>query len=982
MPLDASFHEDLTRFIPAPLMERLPNMLAITETLQHLGSLYKSLASFLPLYIADDEVSQAQDYRALRPGTFMFADVSGFTALSERLAQENSADGAEVLTLIMNDYFAEMLEILAKSDGQLLKFAGDALLVFFPCYDDSMSDLHKAIRAGWRMQRAIKRFQPITDPRLVALLGGDHGFELTMSAGIARGKLFEALVGSSVQRDHLLQGDLPGRAMDAEAAGLRDDVIVDAALAERIREHYELAPLGEGFFQVVDNQGGSLDDYEFELLRKRRPKSGAVFDLSAGSLVEHLRAQLVRVNSVACYVAPTVLHELILSSDYHLRSENRFSTTVFIYATGFAEMVGAWGDDHLDQVVNLMERYYIMVQRVITSRGGTLTRTDPYNLGIKLLATFGAPIAHPDDPDRAVDAALELTHQLEQYNHRLLEELPPELHREPFVTQRIGITLGIIFAGEVGWKARREYTVMGDEVNLAARLMSKAQPGQVLISDRVYERVEGAFEAEKVEPLHLKGKSQPVQAYSVHSISAPTITTNFSSQMPFIGHDVFMLSLTYTLKQASSGRRRAVALVGDAGIGKTRIAQQLAKAAVSSKFQVAWATCTSRNQRRTTWATLIAQLIGVLPSQDSSEARQIVHDRLQELNLLDLEQMLLDLIFDSPAAEPQDAKAGQRLTLVESIIQFLTAFTEQTPTLLVIDDLHVENSYAVTVLKQILDEVKQARLVVVVTYEPTLNVELDTQTLIVPDLSEEDTYQVALAILHSSELGPRLKRLLWERTSGRPLFIEALLRELLQDGFIDEVEGYAELKSDAAVEALPDDVRELVISRLDSFSPANQTVLRAVSALTETFSLSLLQVVAEMSDAAKLGSVLDDLCKTQMLETAGDDEYRFRHGLTQRVIYESLARAQRLKLHRLAVRYWREHHELPYQPIELAYHLVKCGLLPEAIEVVTTAAESAEQEGDVDRAVELYTHALGILPDEHSIETRLEQLVQRQESVE
>ena len=89
------------------------------------------------------------------------------------------------------------------------------------------------------------------------------------------------------------------------------------------------------FFQVVDNQGDRLDDYEFELLRRRRPKSGAVFDLSANSLIDHLRQQLERVNSVACYVAPSVLHELILSGDYHLRSENRFSTTIFIYATGF-----------------------------------------------------------------------------------------------------------------------------------------------------------------------------------------------------------------------------------------------------------------------------------------------------------------------------------------------------------------------------------------------------------------------------------------------------------------------------------------------------------------------------------------------------------------------------------------------------------------------------------------------------------------------
>ncbi|MFN8447900.1 MAG: hypothetical protein U0521_04760 [Anaerolineae bacterium] len=154
-------------------------------------------------------------------------------------------------------------------------------------------------------------------------------------------------------------------------------------------------------------------------------------------------------------------------------------------------------------------------------------------------------------------------------------------------------------------------------------------------------------------------------------------------------------------------------------------------------------------------------------------------------------------------------------------------------------------------------------------------------------------------------MGPRLKRLVWDRTSGRPLFIEALLRELLQDGYVDQVEGYAELKSDAAVEALPDDVRELVISRLDSFSPENQTVLRAAAALTENFSVALLQSVAELDAAVDLRAVLDDLTRAQMLETASGDEYRFRHGLTQRVIYESLARAQRLKLHRLATRYWR-----------------------------------------------------------------------------
>jgi predicted ATPase len=251
---------------------------------------------------------------------------------------------------------------------------------------------------------------------------------------------------------------------------------------------------------------------------------------------------------------------------------------------------------------------------------------------------------------------------------------------------------------------------------------------------------------------------------------------------------------------------------------------------------------------------------------------------------------------------------------------------------------------------------------------------LDAQTLNLPDLSEDDTYQVALAILHSTELGPRLKQLIWNRSNGRPLFIEALLRKLLQEGYIDQSEGYAELSANADVEALPDDVRELVISRLDSFSARAQVVLRAASVMVEEFIFDALLAVAEMPNREQLRVILTDMVKAQVLEKVDENTYRFRHGLTQSVIYESLSRAQRLKLHRLAANFWREHREYVYQPIMLAYHLVRCGLLPEAMEVVTTAAADAEQSGNIERAIELYTHSLALLPEDHSVANELERL--------
>ncbi|MBK9750373.1 MAG: adenylate/guanylate cyclase domain-containing protein [Chloroflexi bacterium] len=505
--MDIDLQERSKRFVPAQYRDHLDDPAILAEAIQHLNSLYKALCSFLPLYI-EEEILKTQGYSALRPGTFMFADVSGFTALSERLQRESTQEGAEILTMVMNDYFAEMLEILAKSDGQLLKFAGDALLAFFPAKPRSIADAVKAVRTGLRMQRAIERFKPISDPRLVELLKGDQ-YSLVMSIGVARGKLFEMLIGNQAQRDHLILGSLPGAAMSAESVGRQDEVIVDAKLAALLVGHFSFKRMGHGFSQVVDSLGAELGDYEFEALKKRRAKGSALFDLTTDMLIDTLRQLLSRVEAMSVYVAPAVLHELINSGDYHLRSSNRFAVTMFIYATGFAELLDTrrGAEDRRDLIASIAERYYNVVQQTITEYGGTLTRTDPYQLGTKLLATFGVPVAHSDDADRAVDAALEIRQRLMALNQSLEHELPDDLRRAACITQRIGIAQGNTFAGEVGWKARREFTVMGDDVNLAARLMAKAAPGQIMISDRVYGRVQGSLEVERLPPVQLKVSS-------------------------------------------------------------------------------------------------------------------------------------------------------------------------------------------------------------------------------------------------------------------------------------------------------------------------------------------------------------------------------------------------------------------------------------------------------------------------------------------
>lgn len=1036
---EKEFTADLSRFLPAPLLARIGDRNGLREAIQHLNSLQRSVVSFLPLYIAEDEnLIGRDDYASLRSGAFLFADVSGFTALSERIQEHSGAEGTETLTAVINDYFSTMLEVLANSDGQLLKFAGDALLAFWTGNSEreTLTACRKAIRTGLRMQRAMKeKFQPIQHAQIRQLFGEDHESQLTMSIGIARGKLLEALVGNSQQRDHVIMGQLPGDAMQAEGVGVRDEVIVSADLAEAVRDEFpSQKELEEGYFQIVDDFGDKLDDYELELPVRRRAKSTAMFDLEQANLVGQLKTVLQKVKSVSRYVAPAVLHGLVVSEDYHLASENRYTVTMFVHSTGFAELLQEWGEEYFGFVTSLMGRYYNIVQRIITSHGGTLARTDPYKLGTKLLITFGAPVAHPDDPERAVAAALEMNHQLEQFNVRISEGLAAELRRDVYISHRIGVTQGETYAGEVGWKQRREFTVMGDDVNLAARLMANANYGDVLLGSRVYKRVHQAFEADPLEPLILKGKKKPVHVYIVKRAAAPVVSLDFSTDMPFIGHDMFMLSLGFTLKQANMNRRRAVALVADAGIGKSRIARQFAEMAVNAGFRVAWATCQSRNTRKTTWSGLIAQLLD-LDLANHEEAHTQLVTRLESLQLSQLDPTLSDLLFGmsttngtrttAPAqtqsdrvadifkmvqqmsledkktsglfglakrrSEPLDKlgaipteksgvwkKADQRTSLKEALVAFLKGYTANQPTLLVIDDLHQENAQALDLLKYVVSQVTQAKLVILLTYEPIITLDFEVQTLVVPDLSRDETNLIAMAILHASELGPRLSGLLWERTSGRPLFVESLLRTLLDEGYVEDVNGRAELKQDANLDALPENVRELVISRIDRLTPELKHLLNVAAVLGEDFTAEELDAVSELAEQADVNAALPELIKLQLLTEREKGVYSFRHGMTEAVIYETLSRAQRLKFHRLAVNYWRKQTAENARPITLAYHLLKCGLLPEAIEIVTKAAEDAEQTQDVDGAVELYTHALTIFPEEKSIQTQLERLRQIQ----
>lgn len=1034
MMLESTLRARLGRYLPKELVAELPESQAMATAIRRLNSLHQALSSFLPQYIADNEDLYANDYADLRPGTFLFADVSGFTALSERLQRAGGDAGTEILTRIINDFFATMLEIMAKSNGQLLKFAGDALEAFFPASRRGSSEAPLAIRTGLRMQRAIaERFQPIDHPELTRLFG-DHNIALMMSIGICQGHLFEAVVGNVVQRDHIIQGRLPGMAMAAEEAGDRDDVIISAALHAAHNAEFDTVAVGDGFFRVLDNFGDQLSDYEFVVPRRRRAQATALFGLEEEELLEDIENHLARVEGVARFVAAEIVDRLAAGGG-ELEPDNRPATVIFNHVTGFADLLDSWGNEHLERVVALLDRYYNLMQRIIANNGGSLTRTDPYKRGVKMLITFGAPVAHIDDPERAVTTALEMNRQLATFNARLHDELPNELRREMYITQHLGITQGMVYAGEVGWKSRREYTVMGDDVNLAARLMGKGEPGQILVSQRVWERVHPHFDTEPLPLMQMKGKSEPVQAYLVKSSTASVLSMSATSDTPFVGRDLQLLSLTYALQQAKGPRRRqAFALAGEAGVGKTRMAKQVVQAAEAAGFQVGWANCQlSHMQKQSVWAALLFQLLQLAQARSEDGQRRLLHARLNEMGTPELEGTLSALLFgtqsqiDDPAGPtesgeddtaPPDvfsmvdqtvdlAKSGiwgnisrqlqaaldasaesppeqparpfwqtleKRLSQTESIVQFLNAHTGHTPTLLVFDDLHLVDASTVSILKHVLDAITKAPLMILTTAEPD-SIDLRIRrTVSLNDLDQDETAQMAADALGVQDIGPRLRAFIWRRTNGRPLFIESLLGLLDSENHIARSGKRADLSAEAERATLPDNVRELIISRVDHLSPEARELLQAASVLGDGFAVDQLLALSEDANAIRIETLLGEMIYEDVIEALADGSFRFRHGLAQTTVYESLNRVQRQKIHRAAAAWWQAQPETERNVLRVAYHWVEGGMPAKGMELVVAAAQRAESSEQIERAIELYTHGIEIFPNDDSLYAELERL--------
>lgn len=968
---ELTFPPNLEHYLSPELWRKLTTEPArrgvLLSALDRLRSILYLLSTYLPSHLVQEKMRRPVPglvHGQWLRGTLFFADVSGFTALSERL-ESLGQEGAEQLTSLMNHYFSTMLEILSWSGGILLNFAGDATLVYFP-EQEGGEQVRWAVRAAQRMMRAMADFAAIETPM------GTVG--LRMKVGVGTGSFLAASIGRVERMEYVVLGEAVARTMAAEDVAEADQVVVDQATAAHLDPSHCFEQAA-GFYTVHRETDSDLDDFEIKA-ETRRARGAMPWSASPHAIVTQMEVALRQIQALSPYLPAELVERIVARAQQRqVESEFRPTTVLFCNFTGLETLLSTWKQEGVRRVTHLLNDYFNAMHRVIARHGGVISRVDPYSEGSKMLVLFGAPVAHEDDPQRAVSAALAMGSELAMLNNRwrttLAAHLPPELEG-PLIWQRIGITQGLTFAGQVGSSTRREYTVMGDGVNLAARLMSAARPGQILINQNVYDAVVDDFVASALDPIRVKGKSQPVSIYQVESVRDDLLARRLRSRGLLVGREAELAQGRAILDQVLAGQGTLLTIQGTAGMGKSHLADELVACARDRGAEVWLIPCRSYTTEApyTPWITFLQALAGIAlsdPPQVSGEkllhkltGLGLAHDKyLGPLShLLGLPTITPSAVSHQPLAvrfrTPTPPNAGlleqieqkvarqeersldlwqltqgrwktqpermwQRLQvqitareqtrLFEAMGGLLARLSADAPLLLFFENAQWMDQASRELLRYLRERLPSWPVLVLVAQrsEDEGKPVPDTgagQMLTLGPLSLEGVIALVTHLLGDTPVQADLASAIYEQSGGNPLFIEEIVNwmQRTRRNSLDEWKGEFQVSRT---------LQELVLSRLDSLPQGQRDAAKAASVIGNEFGFEELRFLLPAPvDEATLRGYLAGLEEARLILVTDSDKahYAFRQTLVREVVYESQPFAQRRELHARMAAYLEDRH--------------------------------------------------------------------------
>lgn len=904
--------------------------------------------AYLPEYIARPILAQPHTNPIGQEQRFdvvaLFADISGFTAISEELGQ-SGARGTEELTEILNSYFGPMIDLIRSYGGIVAKFGGDAMTLIFPFTSETkISTLHRSLRCAMQMQAAMDRYAIIPTSAGV--------FSLGMKVGLAMGQVFATTVGDpAIRLEHILAGSVLDRCAEAEHHANRGEVVVDNVLLEHLTAVE---------FAAVETEGGhSGYSRIIRLLDGTEAKAQPMALEMADSIP----------STFARYLHPLVARRLE-EQQTDLINEHRRVTVLFATFTGFDY-------DQDAQVGEKIQRYLLQVIHIVQRYDGYLDKVDMGDKGSKFVVLFGAPVAHEDDPERAIRCGLELLTLPESQLH-------------------IGINTGFVFCGQMGASQRREYTVIGEPVNLAARLMQAAQRDQVLVSVTTSLHAAAAFHWGKSTTLMVKGRSTPlavVPALSVQDALAVDLQEP-AYTMPMLGRRRELQLAQQALQTSKASQGQLLGISGEAGMGKSRLVGEIAKDAIEQGFTLYAGACQSYgvDVSYLVWRNIWRGFFGLSANWSRQQQLEHLETALAALAPRLAQRIpLLGVVLNLPIADNALTSlldAQLRAELLRSLLlECLRLRAQQGPLFFILEDCHWIDPLSQELLTFLARNLTDLPILMVMLYRPLdkggdplqwkESTPSPVQVLHLDELNAEDAATLTRLKFSQlrgwdSDISPQVIEKITAKAQGNPFYLEETVHLLHSQG-IDAGDAHA-----LDMLQIPDSLHSLILSRIDRLTEGEKTTLKVASVIGRLFKARWVWGSYPQAGAAEMvQGYLQNLSRlelTPLERSVPELEYIFKHITTQEVAYESLAFATRAALNENIGHFIEERyaHELAQYVNELAHYYGRTRNIAKQCIYFRLAGDAAKAAYANQPAIDYYQRLLPLLPEDEQAAVRFE----------
>jgi adenylate cyclase len=893
-------------------------------------------------------LAEGRELAARARGAALFADISGFTPLTEMLARELGRQrGAEELTVYLNRVYDALITELYHYGGTVICFSGDAITCWFdetvPAQAVATPEpaALRATAAALAMQQAMQQFSALQ-------VTGGHIISLAVKTAVTAGPVCRFVAGDpQIMLVDVLAGATLERLAAAEQQAQQGDVVLDEETAVSLGNTVQI-----GVWRTAQATG------------KRYAVITGLTTLPAPTPWPPLPANSLPHEQIRPWLLPPVYRQLQAGQGEFL-AELRPAVALFLRFQGIDYDDDPAAPQKLDQLVRQVEAIFVKYE-------GNLLQLTIGDKGSFLYGAFGAPIAHEDDVDRTAAAALEL------------QALPAQLG---FLSPlQIGIAYGRMRTGAYGSPLRRTYGVLGDATNLSARLMQAAQPGEILVSTEAHSRASDHFVWEALPAMSVKGKREPVTPFRLVDMKAQPGPHLLEARyaLPMVGRERELALITERLAAARQGQGQIVAITAESGMGKSRLLAEVIRWSRQQGFADYMGECQSyaANTSYYAWQPIWRSLLGLQTEEARLPPAQQIERVAGTLRQIDpaligrmplLNKVLNLSIPDNDLTGSLSAKLrkSSRETLLAELVQ---TKAQQQPLLLVLEDCHWLDPMSRDLLAAIGRAVANLPVCLLLVYRPLTTPESLPVTRLpyftevnLTEFTEAEAEQLIRLKLaqrfgETAALPKALFDRIIERADGNPFYIDELVN-YLQDQGLDFHNTAALTQMD-----LPGSLHSLILSRMDRLGEGEKATMKVASVIGRVFpAAALWGVYPQLGTAEQIKanlSVLSELELTPLDTPEPELSYIFKHVVIQEVAYESLLYRTRAMLHEEIGRYLETQYpnELDQQIHLLAHHYGHSENEAKKREYLLRAADQSRADYANSTAIDYYRRVLPLLP--------------------